>query len=124
MQIRTTYRYPANLSIKFQRITTIRRLFGNFAGDLASGFDQGAALALLAKLSIGRSLSAPSDELRQWLDNILCKWAALFGNYRVGEADSFRLVDNIKLFPQFVYHLRRNSIVRRSGLSLDEVNQL
>jgi protein transport protein SEC23 len=109
------------LSIKFERITTIRRLFGNFASDLVAGFDQGAALALLAKFSIAKSLQQSSNEVRQWLDNMLCKWAAFCGSYQVGETDTFRLVEHIKFFPQFIYNLRRNSIVRRTGLSLDEV---
>jgi hypothetical protein len=42
-------------------VTTIRRLFSNFIADLVSGFDEGAALALLSKLSINKSLEMSSE---------------------------------------------------------------
>jgi hypothetical protein len=105
-------------------VTTIRRLFGNYANDLTPGFDQGAALALLAKLSIARSLDGQTNDVRQWLDNMLCKWASTFADYRVGDPLSFKLAENIRSFPQFVYNIRRNPILRRFGLSLDEVPTL
>ena len=122
MQIRTSYNYPENINIRFQRITTVRRLFASFPGDLAQGFDQGAATAFLAKLAAARPREHSPEELRHWLDNTLCKWAGMLGEFRRGDAESFKLRDCLKAFPQFVYHLRRNAVVRRSGLSLDEVS--
>lgn len=99
----------------------MRRLFASFPGDLAQGFDQGAATAFLAKLATTKSPELPAEELRHWLDNSLCKWAEVLGEFRRGDLDSFKLRDCVKAFPQFIYHLRRNAIVRKSGLSLDEV---
>lgn len=119
MQIKTSYYYPENINIRFQRITTIRRLFASFPGDLAQGFDQGAAVAYLAKQAATKSRELSTDELRHWLDNTLCKWAEMMAEFRRGDLDSFKLLDCIKAFPQFIYHLRRNAIVRKSGLSLD-----
>lgn len=121
MQIKTNYFYPENLNIRFERVTTIRRLFGSFPGDLAQGFDQGAAAAYLAKLAAAKAREQSTDELRHWLDNTLCKWAETLAEFRRGDSDSFKLPDCIKAFPQFIYHLRRNAVVRKSGLSLDEV---
>ncbi len=80
-----------NLSVRFERVTTIRRLFSDQIRDLASGFDQGAALALVARLSITKATESSPDEVRQWLDNNLCRWVARYGTYRPGDVMSFRL---------------------------------
>lgn len=61
MQIKTNYFYPENINIRFERITTIRRLFGSFPGDLSQGFDQGAAVAHLAKLAVVKSRELSTD---------------------------------------------------------------
>jgi hypothetical protein len=58
---------------------------------LVSGFDSGAALALLSKSVIAQPLEMPSSEVRQWLDNLLCKWAKNFADYRSGDPLSFKL---------------------------------
>ena len=40
MQFKTYYYYAENINVKFERITTIRRLFGSYVSDFKLGFDQ------------------------------------------------------------------------------------
>lgn len=84
-------------------------------------FDPEAALLMLAKLSIQRTRNSKSQDLRLWADNILIKWAKVFAKYRPGDPESFKLPEKGRVFPQYVYYLRRSPLIRRSGISLDEV---
>ena len=61
------------------------------------------------------------QNIRQWLDTNLCKWASYFGNYVKNDQTSFSLPPSMSGFPQFIYHLRRSNFVNRFGSSLDEV---
>lgn len=40
IQFKIYYHYPENINITFEKITTIRRLFGTYVNDLKFGFDQ------------------------------------------------------------------------------------
>lgn len=88
---------------------------------MIDSFDPEAALLCIAKLVIERPLTTDLEELRLWVDNALIKWAVVFGQYRLGDAESFKLPKNGSLFPQYIYYLRRSPLIRRSGISLDEV---
>lgn len=88
---------------------------------IVEGFDKEAAIVFLARLCVHKSLMEEQQNIRQWLDTSLCKWASYFGNYVKGDIHSFSLSENMRLFPQFIYHLRRSSFVNRFGSSLDEV---
>ena len=61
------------------------------------------------------------QNVRQWLDTNLCKWASYFGNYVKNDQTSFSLPATMSGFPQYIYHLRRSNFVNRFGSSLDEV---
>jgi len=49
------------------------------------------------------------------------KWASLFGRYEKGDSESFKLPERCRFLPQYIYYLRRNSLMRKSRISLDEV---
>ena len=125
LQIRTRFRYPLNLGLEFERVTTIRRLFSPEPSTIAQGFDQEAALALFAKLLVTHTHSDHSSEkTRNWLDTRLCRWARFFGSYQPGQSDSFKLPTNMHSFPQFVFYLRRSCLLKQSGMSLDELKYI
>jgi protein transport protein SEC23 len=61
------------------------------------------------------------DLVISWLDDILCKWAKKFAYYMKGDDSSFKLCDKMKWLPQYIYHLRRGFIMKKFGISWDEV---
>ena len=62
--------------------------------------------------------------MRAWLDNCLVKWATMFAHYQRNQPQSFKLVTHGRFLPQYIYHLRRSALFRKSRISLDEVHCL
>jgi hypothetical protein len=56
----TAFCHPEDNSIQFERVTTIRRVFSPNLTDIAAEFDEEAALSLLAKLTIQKSIDSSS----------------------------------------------------------------
>jgi hypothetical protein len=45
-----------------------------------------------------------------------------FAGYIKGDEQSFTLPKTMKALPQYVYHLRRSQLIKKFGISLDEVH--
>ncbi|CAI5760421.1 unnamed protein product [Candida verbasci] len=96
--------------------------------NLELGFDQEAALVLIARQyinklqwNLGQRLSTEAEVVKQ-LDQILIEFCTKFATYTVGMIDSFRLSQKFALFPQFLYHLRRSPFINVFNSSPDETS--
>jgi protein transport protein SEC23 len=70
-------------------------------------------------MSINKMLYEEQKNIRQWLDQLLVKWAQNYANYIKNDESSFSLPLKMKRLPQLIYHLRRSHFVNRFGISLD-----
>ena len=59
---------------------------------------------------------------RRWLDRMLIRVCAKFGNYKKDDPASFTLPANISIFPQFMFHLRRSQFLQVFNSSPDETS--
>uniref|UniRef100_A0A0E0QSE6 Protein transport protein SEC23 n=1 Tax=Oryza rufipogon TaxID=4529 RepID=A0A0E0QSE6_ORYRU len=92
----------------------------NTIGQAASGFDQEAAAAVMARLvSFKMETEADFDPIR-WLDRALIRLCSKFGDYQKENPSSFSLSPRISIFPQFVFNLRRSQFVQVFNNSPDE----
>lgn len=104
------------------RVTTATRRWcdGASTPELAMGFDQEAAAALVARLCVWKMGAEDEFDPTRWLDRGLIRLCARFGDYRKDEAASFALSPSFSLYPQFVFNLRRSSFVAAFNSSPDE----
>jgi protein transport protein SEC23 len=118
LQFQTCYLHSSGR--KRLRVTTVSRSYGVGLADLARGFDQEAAAVLMARHAVAKcEREDPLDVLR-WLDRLLIKLVAKFADYRADDPSSFRLAENFRHFPQFMYHLRRSNLLQTFNASPDE----
>ncbi|ODV79064.1 vWA-like protein [Suhomyces tanzawaensis NRRL Y-17324] len=100
--------------------------------NLELGFDQEAALVLVARAAIiklqpNKSNNSNASTMTQgavikYLDKQLIDYCARFAVYRPGDLDSFRLSSTYAMFPQFLYHLRRSPFINVFNNSPDETS--
>ncbi|CAI7903762.1 unnamed protein product, partial [Closterium sp. NIES-53] len=88
--------------------------------EVVMGFDQEAAAALVAKLAAFKAESEDMSDVLRWLDRMLIRFGAKFGQYSRGDPSSFHLASAFSLFPQFMFHLRRSSFLQVFNHSPDE----
>ncbi|GJP32016.1 hypothetical protein CLOM_g16562 [Closterium sp. NIES-68] len=88
--------------------------------EVVMGFDQEAAAALVAKLAAFKAESEDMSDVLRWLDRMLIRFGAKFGQYSRGDPSSFHLSSAVSLFPQFMFHLRRSSFLQVFNHSPDE----
>ncbi|KAL5549635.1 hypothetical protein UlMin_004866 [Ulmus minor] len=105
------------------RVTTLSRRWVAGQGsvqELISGFDQEAAVAVMARLvSFKMEAEAEFDPIR-WLDKALIHICSRFGDYQKHSPSSFSLSPRFSIFPQFMFHLRRSQFVQVFNNSPDE----
>ncbi|RLV91196.1 Protein transport protein SEC23 [Spathaspora sp. JA1] len=95
--------------------------------NLEPGFDQEAALVLIARKSIHKlspecSNQITTEVLIKQLDQLLVDFCARFAVYTLAQPESFRLSSIYSLLPQFLYHLRRSPFIKVFGNSPDETS--
>ena len=71
-------------------------------------------------MAVYKAIVEEQKNISQWLDKILFKFTAHFANYVKGDMMSFNLPQQMKQFPQFIYHLRRSQLISTFGISPDE----
>mmetsp|Transcript_13619 Transcript_13619/g.42836 ORF Transcript_13619/g.42836 Transcript_13619/m.42836 type:complete len:785 (-) Transcript_13619:227-2581(-) len=121
VQFQTTY--IADGGQRVLRVTTVARSWADPAAGnppLASGFDQEAAAVVLARLAAFRADRESSFDVMRWLDRSLIRLVTKFGDYRKDDPSSFQLSPTFSLFPQFMFHLRRSSLLQTFNESPDE----
>lgn len=59
--------------------------------EIANGFDSEAAIVSLGRLAVNKILYEEQKNVRQWLDQCLCRWAQVYSNFIVNDPSSFCL---------------------------------
>eukprot|EP00742_Colponemidia_sp_Colp-10_P002689 GILJ01002874.1.p1 GENE.GILJ01002874.1~~GILJ01002874.1.p1 ORF type:complete len:758 (+),score=106.72 GILJ01002874.1:32-2305(+) len=121
VQFLTTYQHSSGRTRL--RVTTVAHRYadsGQSVMDLAAGFDQEAAAVLMARIAVHRTESEESVEVLRWLDRMLIRLVAKFGDYRKDDPASFRLAREFSIYPQFMFHLRRSNFLQTFNASPDE----
>lgn len=112
IQFATQYQH-GNGELRFRVCTIARRWCdGDQIQDLAAGFDQEAAAVVMARLAVYKTENEEVFDILRWLDRMLIRVAAKFGDYQKEDPRSFRLASNFSLYPQFMYHLRRSQFLQ------------
>ncbi|XP_044499496.1 protein transport protein SEC23 [Mangifera indica] len=119
IQFITRYRL-GNMGMRKRVTTAARRWVGKQSPEIAAGFDQEAAAAVMARLAIHRAETCYSRDVIRWLDDTLIRFASKFGDYVQEDPSSFRLSSNFSLYPQFMYYLRRSQFIDVFNCSPDE----
>lgn len=88
--------------------------------ELAAGFDQEVAAVTVARWASFKTETSFLLDVLRWLDQLLIKLCARFGNYQKNNPSSLSLPANFTMFPQFLYHLRRSQFLRVFNSSPDE----
>merc|ERR1712228_147731 len=86
----------------------------------ATGFDQEAAAVLLSRYAVWKTDNEDPLDVLRWVDRMLIRLVAKFADYRKDEPHSFNLSQELSIFPQFMYHLRRSSFLQTFNASPDE----
>ena len=105
------------------RVTTIARHWVDGATNInhvAASFDQEAAAAVMARLAVQKSENDDGPDVLRWLDRMLIRLCQKFGEFHKDDPNSFRFPDNMSLYPQFMFHLRRSQFLQVFNNSPDE----
>ncbi len=73
---------------------------------------QQAAAVIMARVAATRSETEDAADVHRWLDRMLIRLCQKFGDYTKDDANSFRLLPNLALYPQFMFHLRRSQFLQ------------
>ncbi|PKA58303.1 hypothetical protein AXF42_Ash013028 [Apostasia shenzhenica] len=106
------------------RVTTAARRWATgsrSSSEITTGFDQEAAATIMARLAVNRIENYHPREVISWLDKMLIRFTAKFGDYVPEDPSTFRLPSGFSLFPQFMYYLRRSQFIDIFSYSPDEV---
>ncbi|CAA0823378.1 Sec23/Sec24 protein transport family protein [Striga hermonthica] len=119
VQLITRYRQAGGAVRK--RVTTVaRRWVAKNSPEIAAGFDQEAAAAVMARLAVHRMENSFAHDVIRWLDKTLISFASKFGDYVQEDPSTFRLSANFSLYPQFMYYLRRSQFIDVFNSTPDE----
>eukprot|EP00246_Nothoceros_aenigmaticus_P007083 TRINITY_DN20697_c0_g1_i1.p1 TRINITY_DN20697_c0_g1~~TRINITY_DN20697_c0_g1_i1.p1 ORF type:complete len:804 (+),score=152.01 TRINITY_DN20697_c0_g1_i1:372-2783(+) len=104
------------------RVTTVARRWvdGGQVQEISAGFDQEAAAAIMARLAVYKTENEEVFDILRWLDRMLIRVAAKFGDYQKDDVTSFRLSSSFSLYPQFMFHLRRSQFLQVFNNTPDE----
>ncbi|KAJ7521003.1 hypothetical protein O6H91_19G033600 [Diphasiastrum complanatum] len=120
IQFITQYQHGSG-QVRLRVTTTARRWAdGGQTQDIAAGFDQEAAAAVVARLAVHKTENEEIFDIIRWLDRNLIRVASKFGDYAKEDPDSFRLSSNFSLYPQFMFHLRRSQFLQVFNNTPDE----
>ncbi|TGZ83217.1 hypothetical protein EX30DRAFT_317252 [Ascodesmis nigricans] len=104
------------------RVTTIGRDMSGPSGDpsIAHSFDQETAAVLMGRIAVFKAEVDDGPDVLRWVDRMLIRLCSRFADYRKDDPTSFRLDKNFKLYPQFMFHLRRSQFLQVFNNSPDE----
>lgn len=121
IQMRTHFTHASGQ--KRIRITTIGCQYAdpdNVRSHMIRGFDQEAAVSLMARYAVFKSESSDAVDVLRWLDRTLIRLVAHFADYEKDAPDSLMLPAEFVYYPKFMYHLRRSRFLHTFGASPDE----
>lgn len=82
-----------------------------------SGFDPETAIVITGKLAVWRLKTEEFTSIAKWVDNSLLKFTKRFA---VVQDKTVRIPEEVSMFPQFVYFLRRSQFLNSFNVSPDE----
>lgn len=122
VQFVTQYQHPSGQ--RRIRVTTLSRNWVDSAqaanpATLAFGFDQEAAVVLMARLAMFRAENNDGPDVLRWLDRQLIRLCQKFGDYHKDDPNSFRFPEQFTMYPQFMFHLRRSQFLQVRRQTVD-----
>lgn len=103
------------------RVTTIARNFAEAGSPaIAASFDQETSAVLMARIAVFKAEIDDSPDVLRWLDRMLIRLCQKFAEYRKDDPQSFALNENFRIYPQFMFHLRRSQFLQVFNNSPDE----
>ncbi|RKP02241.1 hypothetical protein CXG81DRAFT_18068 [Caulochytrium protostelioides] len=103
------------------RVTTVARNWADVnAPEIAASFDQEAAAVLMARVATFKADLDDGLDVLRWLDRMLIRLCQKFADYRKDDPNTFQLMDNFSIYPQFMFHLRRSQFLQVFNNSPDE----
>jgi protein transport protein SEC23 len=119
LQFQTVYQHPSGR--KRLRVTTVSNRFTDAnMTDIASGFDQEAAVVLMARYAVFKTENEDPLDVLRWVDRMLIRLMSKFADFRKDDPSSFTLSQEFQSFPQYMYHLRRSNFLQTFNASPDE----
>ena len=88
--------------------------------ELKAGFDQEASAAIIARIALQKVSGQDVLDVITWLEHMLVRFAAKYGDYHKEVAESFQLSSGFSLFPQLMFYLRRSPFLQVSNNTPDE----
>jgi protein transport protein SEC23 len=103
------------------RVTTVARNFAEPGSPaIAASFDQETAAVLMARIAVFKAEIDDSPDVLRWLDRMLIRLCQKFAEYRKDDPSSFVLHEAFRIYPQFMFHLRRSGFLQVFNNSPDE----
>jgi len=119
IQFRTNY-YNA-LGQNILRVTTVARSWvppSSHPQTFLPGFDIEAAASIISKLVTYKAESDDSNSLK-WIDKHLIQFMHRYSTFTPKSTTGYVMPEEISLYPQFMFHLRRGPLVSNFGNSPD-----
>ena len=123
VQILTTY-VAGDRSTRLRVTTFLRKISSDLESnklEVAQGFDQEASAAMMAKICVERSYKEENMEIIRWLDKSLIRIMQKFAEYVKEDYRTFKLSKEFFYFPQFMFYLRKSTILQFLNASPDEI---
>jgi protein transport protein SEC23 len=122
VQFLTVYQHANGHNVL--RVTTLAHAWAQSGNGmdhraLIPGFDQEAAAALIARLAVFKSEHEESNPIR-WLDRQLITMLNRYALFRKGEPSSLTIPNEMNIFHQFMFYLRRGPLIQVFNNSPDE----
>lgn len=105
------------------RVTTVSTTWQQSAANvkrILPSFDQEAAAVLIARAAVHRAESEETTDILRWLDRTLIRFCAKFASYQPDNPQTFQLPQELSIYPQFMFHLRRSPFLQIFNSSPDE----
>lgn len=119
IQFITHYQHASG-TYRVKVTTLVNPLSSAGALEIANSFDQEAAAVLMSRIAVYKAEQDDSADVLRWIDRMLIKVCAKFGDYLKDDANSFRLSPIFSLYPQFMFYLRRSQFLQVFNNSPDE----
>lgn len=89
--------------------------------DFQYFFDQETATVLISRIAVNKiNTGTPSAEAVRYVDETLIQFLKKFATFLKNDVNSFSLIHQHSMLPQFIYHLKRSPFLQNFNNSPDE----
>lgn len=123
VQVLTTY-ISGDKSTRLRITTFSRKISTDLESnklEIAQSFDQEASATLIAKICVDKSYREENIEIIRWLDKSLIRLVQKFAEYVKEDHTTFKLSKEFFYFPQFIFYLRKSTLLQYLNASPDEI---